>query len=271
VSKKILVERVLCEMPGGAHSRLVLCDNGVQYVVKSPDNPQGPNVLANELIAASLMSAIGLPVAPWRRVNYSFPDKCFSDHPTSGLHFASELLRAPMNERLYSFLPSSFIPRIENRPMFLGALVFDIWAGSTDVRQVIYVENKNTGTFKVVFIDNGHLFGGPHWEFSLNSGAAICLETEVYSNLLDPKTIEAWIVQIETKVVELLPDLIKTVPAEWYKGDIVCLREILLLRARSLRSLFWNEIATIKEPLRSSFRGTYEPSTHPPVLPGGIQ
>ena len=136
--------------------------------------------------------------------------------------------------------------------MFLGAFVFDVWAGSTDVRQAVYVENQDTKTFRAVFMDNGHLFGGPHWKFSLKAETVIGLEKCVYASLFNPEAVEPWIFQIETKASELLPSLMKTVPPQWYKGDIGCLREILLLRARSLRSLFWDQIANLGEPLRSS-------------------
>jgi hypothetical protein len=276
LSREIVAERILRTMPGGTQSRLALCNDGIQYVIKCPNNPQGPNVLANEFIAARLMSAVGLPVPPSRMVRYNLDHKCVFelDHQevfevlACDLHFASELVNPAPGGKLYSFLPSSFIPRVENRDMFLGAYVFDIWAGSTDVRQAVYVENRDTKAFRAVLIDNGHLFGGPHWKFSLKAGTAICLEKDVYANLFDPETIETWIFQIETKVSELLPDLLKTVPSQWYKGDIGRLREILLIRARSLRSLFWDEIANLREPLRSSFRGIYETSHDAPVLPG---
>jgi hypothetical protein len=276
LSKQVVAERVLRTMPGGTQSRLALCDDGIQYIIKCPNNPQGPNGLANEFIAARLMSAVGLPLPPSRAVKYNFDHKCVFelDHQdileerACDLHFASELVMPSPGGRLYSFLPSSFISRIENRDMFLGAFVFDIWAGSTDVRQAVYVQNHDTKTFKAVFIDNGHLFGGPHWKFSLKAGTAICLEKDVYANLFNPEAIEAWIFQIETKVSELLPELMKTVPPQWYKGDIDHLLETLLSRARSLRSLFWDEIANLREPLRISLRGIYEISHDPPVFPG---
>jgi hypothetical protein len=65
-SREVVAERILRTMPGGTQSRLALCNDGIQYVIKCPNNPQGPNVLANEAIAARLMSAVGLPVPPSR-------------------------------------------------------------------------------------------------------------------------------------------------------------------------------------------------------------
>jgi hypothetical protein len=50
-------------MKGGSQSILVQCEDGRYYIVKMTDNPQGPNVLANELLASLLGSAARLPVA----------------------------------------------------------------------------------------------------------------------------------------------------------------------------------------------------------------
>jgi hypothetical protein len=191
LSREIVAKRVLRTMPGGIQSQLVLCNGGIQYVIKCPNNPQGPNNLANEFIAARMMSAIGLPTPPSSAIRYTFDHKYMCElnyqdileESACDLHFASELVIPTRGGRLHSFLPSSFISRIENRDMFLGAFVFDIWAGSTDIRQALYVENQDTKTFKAVLIDNGHLFGGPHWKFSLKAGTAICLEKELSAQL----------------------------------------------------------------------------------------
>jgi hypothetical protein len=257
-------------MPGGAGALLALCDNK-HYVIKCARNPQGPNVLANEVIGSALMDAFALPTARRRCAKYSPSARCPFDHSENDLHFASELLEPSYGGRLYSFLPSSFVPRIENRSDFVGALVFDIWAGSTDVRQAVFVEDHKRRTFKAVFIDNGHLFGGPHWEFSLRPGTAICLDLNVYTDLLDPRIIESWITRIETTVPQILPGLISTLPCQWYKGDTARLQDTLLSRAASLRDLFWGEIANLKGSHRSSFRGIYGTSPNTEILPGGCQ
>ena len=182
-------------MPGGAETRLALCGNRVHYVVKCANNRQGPNTLANEVLGAELMKALRLPTAPWRTARY-FPKYspwavCPFHHSGCDLHFASELIRPSDEGRLYSFLPTAFVHRVINRPDFTGALIFDIWAGSSDVRQALFVEAPRTGSFSAVFIDNGHLFGGPNWKFEMRPGIALCLDRTMYSEPFDKEAFFA--------------------------------------------------------------------------------
>lgn len=271
MQQPISVEWVLRSLPGSSLAQLALCDDKNSYVIKCGNNSEGSNTLANEVIADLLMNALNLPTAQWRIATYSSSAACPFHHSKCDLHFASELLKPSSNGRLYSFLPGSFVPRIENRPDFIGALVFDIWAGSTDVRQAVYVEDHKNRTFKAVFIDNGHLFGGPHWKFTLRPGTAICLDYTVYNDLLDPEVIEAWIARIETIVPSILPGIMRAVPRQWYKGNAVALQDTLLSRAESLRALFWEEIMNLKGPLRRSFRGIYGTLPDTQILPGGCE
>ncbi len=247
-------------MPGGAQTHLALCDDGLLYVIKCPNNPQGPNVLANEFIGSSLLSAIGLPTAKWRFARYPPKHNCSFNYrhgtgivlPRCRLHFASRVLTPSSKGRLYSYLPDLFIDRVENRSAFLGAMVFDIFAGSLDTRQAVYVEDHIKRTFKAVFIDNGHLFGGPSWNFDVPGKSALCLQRTIYPEVLDLASIEGWITQIETKIPELLPSILRAVPKQWYKGEIACLRERLNGRAASLRGIFWDEMSRSKHPICQS-------------------
>ena len=50
-------------MRGGAQAHLMRAADGFFYVVKFRNNPQHLRVLANELLAARLAEAVGLPVA----------------------------------------------------------------------------------------------------------------------------------------------------------------------------------------------------------------
>jgi hypothetical protein len=157
--------------------------------------------------------------------------------------------------RLYSYLPDLFIDRVENRSAFLGALVFDIFAGSLDRREAVYVENHVTRTFKAVFIDNGHLFGGPHWSFLPGAKSPFCLQRELYSEPFDSAAIDFWISVIEKAVPEVLPNLLRTVPKQWYRGEIGRLQDTLLRRADSLQGLFWEELLLLNRGLGNPFRG----------------
>ena len=269
----ILVKRVLRSMPGGAETRLALCSNGNHYVVKCANNRQGPNTLANEVLAAELLKALSLPTVPWRSARYLpkyFPSAvCPFHHSGCSLHFASEFIRPSNGGSLYSFLPSTFAHRVVNRSDFIGALVFDVWAGSADTRQALFVEDLKSKSFKAVFIDNGHLFGGPHWKFDSRPGMAPCLDLAMYSDL-NSEAVETWIARIETTIPVILPSLVKTVTSEWYKGNIALLTDTLLARAESLRRLVWEEVRNL-EMRCTSFRGPYGSSPRTNILSRGIQ
>lgn len=252
----LLVEKVLRDMPGGAQTHLALCDDGLHYVIKCPNNPQGPNVLANEFIGSSLLNAIGLPTSEWRFARYPSKHNCSFNFrhgthvvlPKCRLHFASRVLTPSSKGRLYSYLPDLFIERVENRSAFIGALVFDIFARSLDPRQAVYVEDHIKRTFRAVFIDNGHLFGGPNWNFDVPGKSALCLQRTIYPEVFDLASIEGWITRIETTIPDLLSIVLGAVPKQWYKGEIACLRDRLDGRAASLRSIFWDEISHYKHP-----------------------
>jgi hypothetical protein len=265
----LLVEEVLRDMPGGAQTQLARCSDGAPYVVKCPGNPQGPNVLANEFIGASLLGAIGLPTGEWKFARYSPAHKCSFVYkhgtrvlgPKCGLHFASRMLEPSSEGRLYSYLPDRFIGRLKNRPDFLGALVFDIFTGSLDARQAVYVEDHRSRTFKAVFIDNGHICGGPCWDFSVSGKSPRCLQRTIYSEAIDLAGVEGWIARIEATIPDLLPSVLGAVPKQWYKGDIACLQDTLCSRAASLRSVVWDEILLSKHPTHLSMGGVHDRST----------
>ena len=50
-------------MRGGAQAHLLRCDDSAYYVTKFQNNPQHVRILANEMLAARLAVALGLPVA----------------------------------------------------------------------------------------------------------------------------------------------------------------------------------------------------------------
>src|SRR6267154_6508568 len=91
------------KMRGGSQPALIRCDDGKLYVVKFFNNPQGPNVLANEVLGNELLNALNLPTPRWKTVfiSRSFIEKnteiSFETHAghssiETGLHFGSEFL-----------------------------------------------------------------------------------------------------------------------------------------------------------------------------------
>jgi hypothetical protein len=248
-------------MPGGGRSVLARSGDSL-YVVKCPHNLQGPNVLANELLGSELMSLLSLPNPPWRFAYFGEETKCLS-HSSIGqsglscrgkLHFASKCLEPIAPNRLYGFLPQSFIHRVLNRSDFLGALVFDIWAGSTDARQAVYAEDHIRRTFEAVFIDHGHDMGGPHWSWNGKPGSSLCLDRTMYAGLIDPVETQIWATRIEAILPSKLPQIVAGVPPEWHTGDINRLQNFLLARADCIQAILFEELLAIDAQLNRASR-----------------
>ena len=262
-----MVGEVLRRMPGGTQAVLALCGNK-SYIIKCRFNAQGPNILANELIGTVMMNAMGLPTPPWRfaKVTSATISSLPSDegpylkqHNKCGLHFGSRVPEPSSRGRLYSFLPSSFVQRIQNRSDFIGAVVFDVWAGSQDPRQAVYVEDHRTRTFKAVFVDQGHLFGGPHWLFDGPVGGSLCLDHTVYQGLIDASLVKDWIARLGTIVPPLLSAVVKAVPLYWYNGDASKLKDTLLRRIDRLGDLVQQELDTVRVPKPTRYALYAEP------------
>lgn len=246
------VTTVIKQQPGGAQSRLVRCDDGKLYVLKMNPNPQGPNVLANEALGATLIRGLGLPAPAWRPLKIDlktvglFPELAMhtSAHKTSfpacGLHFGSEYLGGPQVD-LYDFMPKSCAYKLRSTEQFLAIYLFDVWASHQDERQCVYQRTHGTGLYDTYFIDNGHLFGGPAWSEVTGHPRGVCSGYVVAPAWSDPR-IEPWLKIFEDRIPALLHHAVRSIPGYWYDGDIHALSTCLLGRLKSIRSLVSREI-----------------------------
>ena len=161
--------RFVRKIRGGSHPLLVDASDGHRYVVKCANNPQGPNVLCNEVLGTELYAAVGLPVPAWTpiRIPRSFLLTCPQGSlnslsgpvlPEGGLCFGSRVL-AESPTRLLEILPGSFLGRVANRSDFWLAWLVDLCAEHRDTRQSLFIESS--GILHAFFVDHGHMFGGP--------------------------------------------------------------------------------------------------------------
>jgi hypothetical protein len=220
---------VLRGLRGGAKSVVVRASDGDMYVVKMMGNPQGPNVLANEALGTELARYLGLSVPAWRPIEISdeFLDQnkpCWFEtasglvRPNAGLHFASRVIGQDTSAPVYEVLPGGWISRIENRDDFVGMLLLDVWANHTDHRQSVFVRNPITNQLTAVFIDNGHLFGGPAGRDAYRRGAAMYLDKRVYEGMDLKGAIDRWLQRADSIDVGVLLRLAKSVPSAWMCG-----------------------------------------------------
>jgi hypothetical protein len=220
------------KMKGGSQSILVQGNDGKYYVVKMAGNPQGANILANELLGSLIAKSVGLPVSKGKGIHLSdsfidgHPDLWFElpsgrRRPDKGIHFGSLFVGQPSGQKRPSeYISPSRISTITNRDSFLGMYLLDVWANHQDSRQAILLRKSNDCTQKAYFIDHGHMFGGPEWNFQERPGSALHLETTVYSDLWVDEQIASWISRFQTVIPEVLSTVAPCIPSQWYNGNL---------------------------------------------------
>jgi hypothetical protein len=251
-------------MRGGSQSILVQCEDGRYYIVKMTDNPQGPNVLANELLGSVLGSVAGLPVATASLVYLSdrFIDNACdlwfqtSDgvrRPQAGLHYGSQFIGETEGpNRPTEYISRSRIQTINNRGAFLGMYLLDVWANQQDHRQAMLLRSPNGHGSEAFFFDHGFMFGGPDWSFAERRRFAGHLEGSIYSGLWDQDKVAEWISHFEKVIPDALSSAVLLIPSQWYKGNVGVLKKVLLLRLQTLRSLVDSDAAVLEEITRRS-------------------
>jgi hypothetical protein len=266
------------KMKGGSQSILVRANDGRHYVVKLADNPVGPNLLANEDMGSRLAKAVGLPVAEAKGICLSdsfidsHPDLWFElssgvRRPNKGIHFGSLFVGQTSGaDRPTEYISPSRVSMITNREAFLGMYILDVWANHQDNRQAIF-RRSSTNAQEVCFIDHGHMFGGPEWNFKENSASSLHLEMAVYSDLWQDEQVVFWISRFQTIIPKVLMSIGVPIASEWYSGDLSELVSILtdrlhrlpeLVQADAVKSWHPSQQKNIDESLRLSDFGIHD-------------
>ena len=246
-SDKLTVTSAICKLPGGAQSALVVCSDGVHYILKTNANLQGPNLLANEWLGGHLASALRINVPSFRMLLLKqetidrFPilgtqrSGAVTVAPLPGIHFGSRLAGAPRGlGRATPYLSSRPGTSVSNTTDFLKITLLDIWANTQDKRETLFVEDPLTHTISVVFIDNGHMFGGPHRD----TEAPYCLELRQKSVSEWPEhMIEDAIIEMERVIPDALRESLSTLPSAWYKGSLDSFQSKYMRRLENVRGL----------------------------------
>jgi hypothetical protein len=247
------------KMKGGSQSILVRVNDGRHYVVKMTDNPIGPNLLANEHMGSLLAKAVGLPVAETRGIFISdsfidsHPDLWFelpsgTRRPDKGMHFGSLFVGQTSGaDRPTEYISPSRVSTITNREAFLGMYLLDVWANHQDNRQAIFCRSS-TNEVEVCFIDHGHMFGGPQWNFQGNPGSALHLEMAVYTDLWHDEQVALWISRFQAIIPDALTSIVSPMASEWYSGDLNALSSELTDRLLRLPELVQEDVEKTWHP-----------------------
>jgi hypothetical protein len=246
------------KMKGGSQSILVQCDDDRYYVVKMRGNPKGGNTLANEVLGSIIVAAVGLPTAEGKIIHISnsfieseaniwFESQSGRGRPDAGMHFGSLFLgQLSGPERPTDYISRSRIGAITNRDAFLGMYILDVWAGHQDNRQAVLLR-KPDNTQEAFFIDHGQMFGGSEWSFRDRPGAALHLETAVYSELWRDAAVFAWISHFTTVLPDVLRSIASVAPVGWYSGNLQRLLDGLGHRLINLTELVQADAAKLRQ------------------------
>jgi hypothetical protein len=226
-------------MHGGSQSHLMRCSDGNYYVVKFQNNPQHRRILVNELLGTKLAALLGLPTSAVAIIEVSeelirlTPDLCVETARTRipcqhGLQFGSRYAGDPHYLTLLEFLTDKQLLSARNLIDFVGMLVFDTWTCNTDPRQVI-LGRHDTGTpYQAWMIDQGFCFNGGGWNFPDKPRRNLYDRKVVYEQVRGFETFEPWLDVLESEIdPQLLLEIAKTIPPEWYEFDWQSLHRLL--------------------------------------------
>ena len=242
---------------GGSCPHLCRADDGGLYVVKFLENPQGPRVLANELLASRLALHLSLPVP---RTEVVFLPGDLADAMTHvsqfricpGIHVGIPLVIGPLQGRSYDALPSEYIRHLRNWSKLLQMQVFDYWVCNRDIRQAIFWKLSRERIYSVSFIDHGHCFGGPEWSM-FHRPPAVC---GVCSQ--DTAATVDIVSQISNIPDDLIAHYCSEIPPIWYQdgGPAIDVVEKALVARKHHLSQKLKELMTLHSSTMCKWKDT---------------
>jgi hypothetical protein len=260
----VLAVQAVRRMRGGAQSQLMLGADGKLWVVKFQNNPQHMRVLANELIATRLATAVGLSVpatdvievSEWLIANtprmYIDLGRNVRERCMPGLQFGAQFVGGQMPGQVMDYLPEQQLEDIRNLAEFAGMLCIDKWTGNSNGRQAVFERGPRERRYRATFIDQGYCFNAGEWNFPDSPLRGVFLRNTVYAKVTGWESFEPWLGRIERMEAAALWSIADAVPPEWYGGDpatIERLMEQLLARRQEVRDL----IAVFRDSDRHPF------------------
>ncbi len=243
-SGKVRVTQFIRRLRGGSQPKLVKASDGYLYVVKFSGNAQGPNLIFNEVMGSELYRRCGISTPEWKALDITA--EFLVNNPACRIETEKDLLRPPIglcfgsrylgssDANLFDVLPGASYSRIFNRSSFWLAWALDICAGHADNRQVIF-SGKEGGRYEAVFLDHGHLFGGPDGLRNPDPIVSRYLDSRVY-----PEITKSEMRKLKKFRLEHAGDLwnvAMSLPEEWRPKSALRNFEATLKKLDSRRSL----------------------------------
>jgi len=197
-------------------------------------------ILANDMLAAKLALALGLPVSESEVVEVSdwlvqhTPEMYIQSGSqrvrcASGLQFGSRFPCNPLLTPVYDFLPDAQLETVLNRDGFCGMLVFDKWTCNCDSRQSVFhrpVPGKSS-PYMTTMVDQGYCFNANEWNFPDAPLRGLYSRHTVYAGAVGLESFEPFLGRLENLSEDFLEEAPSSVPPEWYEGKTDELRELL--------------------------------------------
>jgi hypothetical protein len=238
----VRARNLIRKMRGGAQAHMIEGEDGAYYVVKFVNNPQHRRILINEWLACSFLRYLQIHVPDTALIEVlpafvdANPELYFSigarrEPVAPGLHFGSRLAVHPDRVAVFDFLPDKLLEKVENRPDFLGMLVFDKWVGNADSRQAVFFRARAKSWtplkgdapprigFFAQMIDHGFAFNGPHWRFADSPLQGLYFRTSIYAEVRSLDSFQPWLDLVAAFPLEVIDSAWKEIPREWLDGD----------------------------------------------------
>ena len=259
----VLAIQQIRRMRGGAQSHLMLGSDGNLYVVKFSNNPQHVRVLANEMLATRLATAVGLAVPPCEVIEVSewliqnSPELTIEQRRETlpcqpGLHFASRWVGGLMPGQTVDYLPQEQLLEVRNLAEFAGILLLDKWTCNINGRQAVFQKSRRERRYKATFIDQGYCFHAGDWKFVDANLGGVFGENAVYRGVTGWPSFEPWLSRIESFPAETAWAIAEAIPPEWYGGGVGALED-LLARLQARRARVRELITGFRETARQPF------------------
>lgn len=210
-------------LKGKSCPQLIQFSDGMRYIVKFKNNPQGTKQLVNDYIASRLAQYLSLPVPECTQIaiDQPFIDKIpeWENYQFSpGVQFASLYIKKAKKIREH-FPP---VTSVVNADVLPGIIVFDHWLSNDDRnRNNLLLERQEPDLYRVVMIDHGNCFpGGINWTLDSLEGQPNPIKLRpvhkwILSMMEDSNKLFEFIYAVHRLPVNLLYETIQSLPDDW--------------------------------------------------------
>lgn len=222
-------------MQGGSRPHLFFAEDGHYYAVKAQENPQGSQILVNELVCSQLLVHLGLPVPDFRLV--TTPDGLIGqevEFSKAGVHFGSRCPVDPNRDAVFTRVSPALLERTVNKTAFLGMVAFDKWISNGDTRQAIFFRDRGSrwllrdqhdvgrrgrqrDAYAVAMIDHGFAFQAERWEFVDLPQFGFHRDRSIYASVRGIEDFEPWLSRIIHTPECIVDELLRSVPKQWFR------------------------------------------------------